>query len=743
MLHPSHQIRISKELARKLLPLAVSVFLVISIIIPGAYGALEFRRLEHEATTHSKQLAELIKGVAASSPRLWKFQATKYSQILDDFTPYKGILSILVLDEQARPISQLGHFTKSDSLFNQLGIEGKSAPIVLNNNQIGAIRVRVAAAPILVTAIFVFLLCVLTGTLLSLLLYRVPLRVVVGLEQRLLNYQDSLEELVKKRTTELQDTTSKAEAANKAKSLFLANMSHEIRTPMNAIIGMTHLAMQAKIDGQRQRFLQTVQHSAESLLNLLNDILDFSKMEAGQLQLTPVPFNLGSLLQGIVSTLNIPAVEKGLHLTFSTEENLPTVLIGDDMRLRQILLNLVGNAIKFTRSGSIAINVNGENAEAAPTTLHFTVTDTGIGIPPEKCALIFKSFEQADITHARRFGGTGLGLSICSQLVGLMGGRIWVESQVDAGSSFHFTVALQTAEEHLLIESLGKEKPLQGEIKSLRILVVDDNEVNRDVASMTLEQDHRVATASNGLEALIILAADAFDVILMDVQMPEMDGLAATAVIRALEQGLPPREELPEDLVRDLDKRLRGGHIPIVAMTAHAMGEDRELCLATGMDNYLTKPFQPDQLSEMLRSLEVISLPEQTGKETAADAAAAIDDSDSPVSLAQIAAHLHNTTSLNAAQVDQVLASVCLSLTDNLAKAKEALEAENYPDLGRFAHTLKGTLLQCGLDELAAKAEEIHLGTRTNIDLNHEWLLDQLNSRLAGLIGPKDSAGTN
>lgn len=650
-----------------------------------------------------------------------------------------------MLDERELPVSHLGHVPKKDFSLNLWGVEGEPAPIILNNIRIGEIRIKVSTAPLVITALVVFILCALIGTLLSLLLYRVPLRIVVALEKELLTYQDSLEKLVQQRTAELQESASKAEAANKAKSLFLANMSHEVRTPMNAIIGMTHLAMQTKTDDQRQRFLQTVQHSAESLLRLLNDILDYSKMEAGQLQLTPMPFVLDQLLQGIVSILNVPAAEKGLRLTVSTEEDLPAVLIGDDMRLRQILLNLVGNAVKFTLSGSVTLKVSRDTSENAHTTLHFTVTDTGIGIPPEKCALIFKSFEQADTTHARRFGGTGLGLSICSQLVDMMGGKIWVESQVNVGSSFHFTVTLQAATEQLPAVSEGKAPSRQPEIKGLRILVVDDNEVNRDVASMTLEQDHLVTTAANGLEALKMLAANDADIIIMDVQMPKMDGLTATSVIRALEQRLPPQEELPEDLARDLGNRLCGGHIPIIALTAHAMGEDRELCLAAGMDDYLTKPFHPAQLTTILRSLVTADprMPrnnERTVEQSSTDTAGF----DPPPTLAQIVVHLQATTGLQPAQVDRLLAAARLSLTCNLAKAKEALEHQDYPELGRATHTLKGTLLQCGLIKLAAKAEEISLGTQSSENHAFDSLLGQLNNGLVGLIDTKNSnTGTN
>ena len=556
---------------------------------------------------------------------------------------------------------------------------------------------------------------------------QVPLRDKNGLATGLAGIGRDITQL-KKVQAEIQKAREVAEAASRAKSEFLANMSHEIRTPLNGIMGMTDLALETELDREQREYLETVKVSADSLLTVINDILDFSKIEAGKIDLEFVDFDVRDTLESALKTLAVRADEKGLELLCEVAPEVPEVARGDITRLRQVLLNLVGNAIKFTNEGEVAVNVRQEAKDDHDLLLHFTVSDTGIGIPEDKQKLIFDPFAQADSSTTRKYGGTGLGLTISARLVRMMGGQIWVGSEEGQGSQFHFTVRLQIADqkelkvgcpappevlrgvrvlvvddnqtnrrilermlkrwemipvcveggekalaelalaqkegrafglivsdmhmpkmngfelvEHIrerpelctatimMLTSAGHRgdaercqklgvsayllKPIrQSELREAiarvlgardqegtiplvtrfslgdardrseiqRILVAEDNLVNQRLIVRLLEKrGHRVAVAGNGQEVLAALDKENFDLILMDVQMPEMDGFEATAAIRRRERG-------------------SGVHQIIVALTAHAMKGDQEKCLAAGMDAYLSKPIRPQELDEVL-----------------------------------------------------------------------------------------------------------------------------------------------
>ena len=380
----------------------------------------------------------------------------------------------------------------------------------------------------------------------------------------------------------LQRGKEAAEAANVAKSQFLANMSHELRTPMNAILGMIDVALPKATDPTVQDCLQTVKGSADLLLTLLNDLLDSARIESGKLELESAPFSLRRMLDQITRVLAVRASENGLCFYCRMPEEMPDAVVGDRMRLQQVLLNLAGNAIKFTEQGEVEISVRALSQDGEGC-LEFAVRDTGIGIPPSAQERLFQSFAQADASMARRFGGTGLGLSICKSLVEMMGGRIWVESEPGKGSTFRFTVRLPLAEDLPSDIDAPVAVPTVA-CAQLRILLAEDNPANQKLATYVLQdRGHLVEIAGDGQEAIRLTERNRYDVILMDVQMPGMNGLEATAAIRKREDG--------------------GRRVPIIAMTAHAMKGDREKCLAAGMDGYLSKPIDAHEMIVMVESL--------------------------------------------------------------------------------------------------------------------------------------------
>ncbi len=504
---------------------------------------------------------------------------------------------------------------------------------------------------------------------------------------------------------ELAAAKQAAEAANIAKSQFLANISHELRTPMNAVLGMMELSLNETISPVVHDYLTTAEESADGLLALLNELLDFSRIEAGKFQLESAPFPLRSTVDKALRALHMRAQEKGLNLICDVAADVPDQLVGDALRLRQILSNLIGNAIKFTDEGEVVVSVcqadEGRGTEDAErdVLLQFSVTDTGIGIPPEELQAIFDPFVQADPSTTRRYGGTGLGLAIASNLVRLKGGQIAVESVPDAGSTFSFTARFRRGA-HVDTSNDDQARPAPAEVgkplagipdrfaagssavitptpgRPLRILLAEDIAPNQKLAATILRlRGHEVQVANNGREAVELAARQDFDVVLMDVQMPVMDGFEATAAIRALPANGKQR-------------------IPIVAMTAHALQADFDRCLAAGMDAYVSKPIKAPALISLV---EHIALGDAgTGSQPPAqpaEQAVAVEPTGQPV-VFDLAEALRRC--FDREMFHGMIDFYFVESGELLARMRAEMASGNTAEVARAAHRLGGTVLYLG-----------------------------------------------
>ena len=508
------------------------------------------------------------------------------------------------------------------------------------------------------------------------------------------------EDISDRKRTEQQliEAQQRAEAASQAKSDFLANMSHEVRTPLNAIIGMNHLARQTSLTEKQLDYLNKVDSAANDLRRIIDDILDFSKIEAGKLDIEKIPFYLGDVLENLKNLTEITAAEKNLLLTISPDTDVPDRLVGDPLRLGQILLNLVNNALKFTSRGEIAIRVNWldneEDREADKSiTLQFSVSDTGIGMTGSQLNSLFQSFTQADTSTTRKFGGTGLGLTICKQLVTLMGGEIKGSSQPEKGSTFTFTIRFGTTD--IVCASRSSEETDRIAVAAIggsRILVVDDNLLNQQVVQELLTMNQFiVTTVVNGQEAVEAVQNYSFDAVLMDIHMPVLDGLAATQVIRN-------------------DPHFNG--LPIIAMTASAMAEDRRMGFSAGMNDYISKPIDPDSLLQVLtRWIPAKQQPVSSLPMYPADG----DDRQLPASLPGINIQTGlRWTSGKQSLLRKLMEQFYSKHNRDVQLIRQALEDDEQDKARRIAHTAKGVAGTIGAIRLQRAATAVDAAFKTN-----------------------------